>query len=108
MMKKSEIVNKMHSMIIIYLLFGWIFESQRQYLILLLPTIQYQFLMNNNECLLTQFENKLLKEEKNDKVMESFVETKLKQLNISVSSRIRESIIHTAVFGSFLLNYYLM
>ena len=107
-MKKSEIVNKMHSMIIIYLLFGWIFESQRQYLILLLPTIQYQFLINNNNCLLTQFENELLKQEKNDKVMESFVETKLKQLNISVSSRIRESIIHTAIFSSFLLNYYLM
>ena len=107
-MKKSEIVNKMHSFLILYFLFGWIFESQRQYLVLLLPSLQYQFLMNNNDCLLTQYENKLLKEEKNDKVMESFVETKLKQLNITVSSRIRESIIHTAVFSSFLLSYYLM
>ena len=53
-------------------------------------------------------EKATIKEEKNDKVMESFVETKLKQLNITVSSRIRESIIHTAVFSSFLLNYYLM
>tara|TARA_Y100000996_G_C22050998_1_gene449118 strand:+ start:154 stop:480 length:327 start_codon:yes stop_codon:yes gene_type:complete len=108
MMKKSEIINKVHSFLILYFLFGWIFESQRQYLVLLLPSLQYQFLMNNNDCLLTQYENKLLKEEKNDKIMESFVETKLKQLNITVSSRIRESIIHTAVFSSFLLSYYLM
>ena len=108
MMKKSEIINKVHSFLILYFLFGWIFESQRQYLVLLLPSLQYQFLMNNNDCLLTQYENKLLKEEKNDKVMESFVETKLKQLNITVSSRIRESIIHTAIFSSFLLSYYLM
>lgn len=107
-MKKSEIINKVHSFLILYFLFGWIFESQRQYLVLLLPSLQYQFLMNNNDCLLTQYENKLLKEEKNDKIMESFVETKLKQLNITVSSRIRESIIHTAVFSSFLLSYYLM
>ena len=108
MMKKSEIINKVHSFLILYFLFGWIFESQRQYLVLLLPSLQYQFLMNNNDCLLTQYENKLLKEEKNDKIMESFVETKLKQLNITISSRIRESIIHTAVFSSFLLSYYLM
>ena len=107
-MKKSEIINKVHSFLILYFLFGWIFESQRQYLVLLLPSLQYQFLMNNNDCLLTQYENKLLKEEKNDKIMESFVETKLKQLNITVSSRIRESIIHTAIFSSFLLSYYLM
>ena len=107
-MKKSEIINKVHSFLILYFLFGWIFESQRQYLVLLLPSLQYQFLMNNNDCLLTQYENKLLKEEKNDKIMESFVETKLKQLNITVSSRIRESIIHTTVFSSFLLSYYLM
>ena len=107
-MKKSAIINKVHSFLILYFLFGWIFESQRQYLVLLLPSLQYQFLMNNNDCLLTQYENKLLKEEKNDKIMESFVETKLKQLNITVSSRIRESIIHTAIFSSFLLSYYLM
>ena len=107
-MKKSEIVNKIHSVIIVYLLCGWIFESQREYLVFILPTIQYQFLMNNNECLLTRYENKLLKEEKSDKVIESFIETKFRQLNLNISPRVREYIIHTAVFGSFAASYFLM
>ena len=46
-MKKSEIVNKIHSVIIVYLLCGWIFESQREYLVFLLPSLQYQFLMTS-------------------------------------------------------------
>ena len=59
-MKKSEIIDKLHSLTIIYLLFGWMIESQRLNLVLLLPTLQFQFLMNNNECLLTSLENKYL------------------------------------------------
>ena len=52
-MKKSEIFDKLNSLTIIYLLFGWMIESQRLNLVLLLTTFQFQFLMNNNECLLT-------------------------------------------------------
>ena len=51
-MKKSTIVNKIHTGIIIYSLFGWLFKSQRNTLLLLLPTLQYQFLVNNNNCIL--------------------------------------------------------
>ncbi len=64
-MKKSDIISYAHSSVISYLLFGWIFESQRQNLILLLPSIQFQFLVNDNNCILTQLENKFMKEEKN-------------------------------------------
>ena len=66
-MKKSEIVSKIHGSIILYLLGGWIFESQRKYLVFFLPTIQFQFLVNNNLCILTQLERKLLIQEKEDK-----------------------------------------
>ena len=107
-MKKSEIVNKIHSCLIVYFLCGWIFESQRKNLVLLLPSLQYQFLMNNNECLLTQYENKLLKEEKSDEVIESFIETKLKQINLNISPKIREYIIHSSIYASFALSYFLM
>ena len=77
-MKKSEIINKLHSVLIIYFLFGWMIESQRLNLVLLLPTLQFQFLMNNNECLLTSLENQYLIEEKSDEQIESFVDKKLK------------------------------
>ena len=57
-MKKSEIISYTHSSVILYLLFGWMFENQRENLLLLLPTIQFQFLINDNSCILTQLENK--------------------------------------------------
>ena len=106
-MKKSEIIDKLHSLIIIYLLFGWMIESQRSNLVLLLPTLQFQFLMNNNESLLTNLENKYLHEEKDEQI-ESFVDKKLKQINISVRPFIREYIINSSVYMSFLMSYCLM
>ena len=35
--KKSEIINKIHSLILIYLIFGCILESQRKILIFIWP-----------------------------------------------------------------------
>ena len=107
-MKKSEIIDKLHSLIIIYLLFGWVIESQRSNLVLLLPTFQFQFLMNNNECFLTDLENQYLSEEKSDKQIESFVDEKLKKININIRPFIMEYIIHGSVYMSFLMNYCLM
>ena len=60
-MKNYEIVNKIHSSLIIYLLLGGFFPSQREFLVLFLPTLQFQFLINDNTCVLTQLENKLIK-----------------------------------------------
>ena len=65
-MKNSEIVANIHGFVIFYLLFGGIFYSQRGVLVWFLPTLQYQFLVNNNTCLLTQLEDKLKIEEKSD------------------------------------------
>ena len=106
-MKKSEIIDKLHSVIIIYLLFGWMIASQRSNLVLLLPTLQFQFLMDNNECLLTNLENQYLIEEKSEQI-ESFVDKKLKQININVRPFIREYIIHSSIYLSFLMSYCLM
>ena len=120
-MKKSDIVNKIHSGIVIYLLFGWVIADQRKYLVLLLPSLQYQFLLNNNKCLLTQLEQKFRENEtyeeqgkNNDSqaMMEnqddSFIGKKMKQFNIHLSEEIREYIIHSTVYISFLINYSLM
>ena len=120
-MKKSEIVSYTHSSVILYLLFGWIFENQRENLILLLPTIQFQFLINDNNCILTQLENKFLNQEKKEDkkedkeddnkeevIVDSFIGKKLKEYNIDVTEKTREMIIHGFTYGSFLLNYYLV
>ena len=106
-MKKSEMISNLHTILIIYFLFGWILESQREYLVFCLPTMQYQFLVNNNECFLTQLENKYLKEEGGKEKL-SFIGNQLKKLNIDLSDRVREYIIHSSVYVSFVISYTLM
>ena len=106
-MKKSEMISNLHTILIIYFLFGWILESQRKYLIFFLPSMQYQFLVNNNECFLTQLENKYLKEEGGKEKL-SFIGNQLKKLNIDLSDRVREYIIHSSVYVSFVISYTLM
>ena len=104
-----QMIDYIHSMILLYILFGLIFESQRKLLVVFLPTIQFQFLMNDNNCLLTQLENKLLKDEKKDiELNESFTDKKLKEYNIHLPSKSREYMIHSVTYISFLLNYYMM
>ena len=91
------------------MLLGWLIESQRKYLVVLLPTVQFQFLVNNDECVITQLENKFLKEEKReDEIKESFVNSQLKYLNIHLESHVRKNMIYGCVYGSFLLSYFLM
>lgn len=116
-MKNSEIVANIHGIIIFYLLFGGLFYSQRGFLVWFLPTLQYQFLVNNNTCLLTQLEDKLKIEEKlengddnkDDKIKsEGFVDGILKKHNIVIESDKREIAIHTIVYMCFLGNYFCM
>ena len=118
-MRNSEIINKVHGSIIIYLLTGWIFESQRKYLVFFLPTIQFQFLVNKNLCILTQLEKKYLLQEKKEYhkkdnkeeeeiEYDSFTDKKLKEYNIHISTEIREYLINGLVYGSFIISYYLM
>lgn len=107
-MKLSSIINKIHSILIVYFLFGFTIQSQREILLLLLPLLQYQFLINNNMCILTQLENKFKKKEGINEIRNSFIDSKLKKLNIKISENIREKIVHTSVMGSFFINYLLI
>lgn len=115
-MNHSQIVNHVHKIIILYISFGWLIESQRNYLLFFLPGIQYQFLINGNMCILTQLENKLLLEEskkndsensKNAEINNSFIDKTLKKYNINIKPEVREKIIHTLLYSSFCITYFL-
>jgi len=107
-MKLSSIINKIHSILIVYFLFGFTIQSQRKILLLLLPLLQYQFLINDNMCILTQLENKLKKKEGINEIGNSFIDSKLKKLNIKISENTREKIVHTSIISIFLINYLLL
>ena len=101
--KKVLFINRFHSIFASYLLFGWIFESQRKVLVFLIPTLQFQFLVNNNMCILTQLENLYLKDEKKE---DSFVGKKLKEYQIESSDRKREIMINGLIYLSFFISYW--
>ena len=119
-MKYSKIVHNLHIASIIYLLFGWILPSHRIILVFMIPSLQFQWLVNNNQCFLTQIEHQLLKDEKtvakkkDDKdddeeiVHESFVGSMMQKCNIDLSERVRETVMNCCVYGSFLMSYCLM
>jgi hypothetical protein len=103
---KINIVHNFHSFAIIYLLFGFLIPSQRIILLFLLPTLQFQFLINDNMCILTQLENYYIEDD--NKQNDSFVDKKFKEYNIHLTENTREKIIYTSVYTCFLLNYFLL
>ena len=103
--QKVIFINRFHSIFVSYLLFGWIFVSQRQVLVFLIPTVQFQFLVNDNMCILTQLENRYLKkEEKKD----SFIGVKMKEYKIELSDKNRVIVINSLIYLSFSLSYWWM
>ena len=104
-MNKARLINIVHNFTTIYFLVGWIIPSQRPNLVLLLPTLQYQFLVNNNTCILTQLENKYsIEKDKNN----SYVDKKLKEYGIHIDASKTEMLINSAIYMSFLMSYSLM
>ena len=114
-MKQSQVVHYFHLTLVVYMLFGWVLQSQRIILVFFLPTVQFHWLINDNQCIFTQLENKLLNDEKkkDDKNTEeiqheSFVGSMLQKCNIDLSERIRETVINCCVYSSFLISYCLL
>ena len=101
----SRAINIFHSITSIYFICGWIIPSQRINLVFLLPTLQYQFLVNNNMCVLTQLENKYsLEKDKTD----PYIDKKLKEYGIIIHKNHLEKIINTSLYISFLISYSFM
>ena len=114
-MKQSQVVHYFHLTLVVYMLFGWVLQSQRIILIFLIPTTQFQWLINDNQCIFTQLEKKLLndekkKDEKNAEEIQhdSFVRSMLQKCNIDLSDRIRETVVNCCVYSSFLISYCLL
>ena len=103
--QKIDLINKVHVVSSLYLLFGFLIESQRIVLVFLIPTVQFQFLVNDNMCILTQLENRYLKKEgKKD----SFIGVKMKEYNIQLSDKNRDIMINSLIYLSFSLSYWWM
>lgn len=100
--KISEMIHMIHNLTSVYFLFGWMIPSQRVNLVFLIPSLQYQLLVNNNMCVLTQLENYYSEEKEKTN---SFTDKKLKEYGISMSDINRERMINSFLYLSFLISY---
>ena len=126
-LKKSEIINKLHIVIFLYLTFGWIFSDMScKILLLFSPTVMTQWGINNDKCILTQLEDKYKKEElinikllkkdddqivekEDDKIVgeeESFTRNMFKKFGIDITERGTTVITYMVAYHSFLQSYW--
>jgi len=115
-MKKSDIINKLHLIVYLYMVFGWLIsEANCKFLLFFSPTVITQWGINNNECVLTQLENKYIreenkdnKEEKEDKDIkeETFLKRLCDKYNINISENVLDKLTYFVAYHSFIQSYW--
>ena len=115
----ADRINNFHSLLTLYVLFGWISTYHSKLLTLLIPSLFMNWLVDDNECCINHIEryfriedkkdkydkeDKLDKKDKEDKV--GFIESKLKLMNIELSKKNLDKLIYIFTYASFLISYY--
>ena len=112
----ADRINNFHSLLTLYVLFGWISRYHSKILTLFIPSLFMNWLIDDNECCINhieryfRIENKEDKEDKKDKGDKKekvgFIESKLKYINIELSEKSLNKIIYIFTYTSFLISYY--
>ena len=108
----ADRINNFHSLLTLYVLFGWISTYHSKILTLFIPSLFMNWLIDDNECCINhieryfRIENKEYKDEKIRKDKVGFIESKLKYINIELSEKNLNKIIYIITYTSFLISYY--
>ena len=108
----ADRINNFHSLLTIYVLFGWISTYHSKILTLFIPSLFMNWLIDDNECCINhieryfRIEDKEYKDEKIRKDKVGFIESKLKYINIELSEKNLNKIIYIFTYTSFLISYY--
>lgn len=127
MIKKSEIINKIHIVVYLYLVFGWLFSlTSCKILLFFSPTVMAQWGINSDRCILTQLEEKyrkeellnikilkkdddkmVIKDEKEDKEENiSFTRNMFQKFGIDITDRGITTLTYMVAYHSFLQSYW--
>ena len=124
MINKSEIINKLHIVVYLYFVFGWLLsETSCKFLLFCSPTAMAQWGINNDKCILTQLEDKYKKEEMNIKILKkdddqiaekdkekeeggSFTRNMFKKFGIEITERGTNILTYMIAYHSFLQSYW--
>jgi len=121
----ADRINNFHSLLTLYVLFGWISTYHSKILTLFIPSLFMNWLVDDNECCINHIEryfrieekkekeDKVDKEDKKDKedkvekkAKVGFIESKLKLINIELSKKNLDKLIYIFTYASFLISYY--
>lgn len=124
MLKLSEIVNKFHLFLSGYIVVGWMFSDIHSKILLgLIPSVYGNWLVNDNRCLLTVLEHKLIEvegpmeenskkdddskkdDEEEEEVYEGFFLKMLKSHGIDINNDDLNKILTVISYHSFLQSY---
>ena len=72
----ADRINNLHSVLCIYSSVGWLSGYHSRILVFLLPTMMFNWLMDDNKCCMTRLENYFRMNK--EKVKGGFIENKLK------------------------------
>ena len=117
----ADRINNFHSLLTIYVLFGWISRYHSKILTLFIPSLFMNWLIDDNECCINHIERYFRIEDKKDKEDNfdkdykdkkikkaniGFIESKLKLINIELPRKNLNKIIYIISYASFLISYY--
>ena len=115
----ADRINNFHSLLTLYVLFGWISTYHSKILTLFIPSLFMNWLVDDNECCINhieryfRIEDKVDKKGKEDKEYKvdkkekvGFIESKLKLINIELSKKNLDKLIYIFTYSSFLISYY--
>jgi hypothetical protein len=103
----ADRINNFHSLLTIYVLFGWISTYHSNVLTLFIPSLFMNWLVDDNECCINHIERYFrIEDKKNKEEKVGFIESKLRLINIEMSENILNKIICIFSYTSFLISYY--
>lgn len=99
----ADRINNIHLALCAYSCIGWLSVYHSGILVFLLPTMQFNWLMDDNKCCMTRLEN-YFRRSKGDKSI-GFIENKLKEYNIEVKDVNIDKCINIVTYILFILSY---
>lgn len=99
-------INEFHSLLCLYTCFGWISLYHSKVLVVFIPSIFFNWLVDNNRCCVTRLENYFKIVDKLEDKSEGFFKRKLNTYSIKLSDKVIDRIITSITYFSFIISYY--
>ena len=98
----ADRINNLHLLLCFYSCIGWMSSYHSQILVLLLPSMMFNWLMDDDNCWMTRLENKF-RVDKTKKI--GFVNTKIKEYGYELTDTDVNKLVNVWTYILFLLSY---